>query len=302
MALSQEQRRFARERWRSAAAPSFGPRVNVTFPCSDQDIHTFSFIKGDVFFHNHKMTDLKAMAVLDKLVTPNLTGSNACGCVKMYRFITEKLNTSEVGYGFFGATAIRDIMCRMSEKRTKRKEFQKIFPEPVPADQLIKNKFCALMTKTFSERLKYRSPEITVYDRDPNLDVVKPSPLKIQVLIGKEPNINGFLEEVSKRGKSMDDKACVDITLPLNYYSQVYTKGLAVVDGVAILAYLYDFGNGSFLGLVGKQTYGYKITKEFAVVHPERKHISYIGEEKAREILTKGKIPRSRRTKKELGK
>jgi hypothetical protein len=92
------------------------------------------------------------------------------------------------------------------------------------------------------------------------------------------------------------------VTLPLTYYSQLLNKGLAVVAGNIILEKLFDFNNGSFMGLVGAQTYGYKIVAEHAIIHPERNHISFITEEKAREIILLGKTPRSRRTKKELGK
>jgi hypothetical protein len=303
MALTRDVRNAAKEKWRAIQRNGAPKRLNITFPCTETDIHTFSLIEGDLFFFNHKMSDLKALAVMDKLQHPRVSDSTACGCVKIMRFFMDRLSSYDVGYGFFNSTSVRDSMMFPANKRNCRKEFQAVFPAPIPAEQVIKNKFCDLMTKTFLKDITYRRPTHEVFRRDGKGggDYVQEAvPFKLTVSVGAEPAIEGYLKENKQR--NVPDEPTINVTLPLSYYSRVFTKGLAVVDGNIILARLYDFDNGSFLALVGKQTYGYKITKEYAVVHPERNHISYIGEEKAKEILVNGKTPRSRRTKKELGK
>ena len=302
MALTHDQRITAKARWRAIQSNSAPKRLNVTFPCTETDIHTFSIIEGDLFFFNHKMEDLKALAMLDKLQHSDITKSGACGCVKIMRFFMDKLSTYDVGYGFFNSNSVRDALAFPAMKRQIRKEFQAIFPSPLPPEQVIKNKFCSMMAEVFLKGIKYRQPTHETYKVDRATGtgsyVNEPVPFNLTVTVDKEPAIEGYLRE-SKKDAAVP---VINVTLPLNYYSRVFTKGLAVIDGNIILARLFDFENNSFLALVGKQTYGYRITKEYAVVHSERNHISYISEEKAKEILVNGKTPRSRRTKKELGK
>ena len=302
MALTRDQRITAREKWRAIRRNSPPKRLNITFPCTETDIHTFSIIEGDLFFFNHKMEDLKALVMLDKLQHNEISKSEACGCVKMLRFFMDKVSTYDVGYGFFSSNSLRDSLGFPAMKRQVRRDFQAVFPSPLPPEQVIKNKFCSMMTEVFLKGIKYRQPTAETYKVDKTTGfgsyVNEAVPFNLTVTVDKEPTIEGYLRE-SKKEK---DVPVINVTLPLNYYSRVFTKGLAVINGNIILARLFDFENNSFLALVGKQTYGYRITKEYAVVHPERNHISYISEEKAKEILVNGKTPRSRRTKKELGK
>ena len=302
MALTRDQRNMAREKWCALQRNRAPKRLNITFPCTETDIHTFSIIEGDLFFFNHKMDELKALVMLDKLQHNEISKSEACGCVKMMRFFMDKVSTYDVGYGFFSSNALRDSLRFPAMKRQIRKEFQAVFPSPLPTEQVIKNKFCSMMAEVFLKGIKYRQPTHETYKVDRATGtgsyVDEPVPFNLTVTVDKEPAIEGYLRE-SKKDVAVP---VINVTLPLNYYSRVFTKGLAVIDGNIILARLFDFENNSFLALVGKQTYGYRITKEYAVVHPERNHISYISEEKAKEILVNGKTPRSRRTKKELGK
>ena len=141
MALTHDQRITAKARWRAIQSNSAPKRLNVTFPCTETDIHTFSIIEGDLFFFNHKMEDLKALAMLDKLQHTDITKSGACGCVKMLRFFMDKLSTYDVGYGFFNSHAVRDALAFPAVKRQTRKEFQAIFPSHLAPEQVIKNKF-----------------------------------------------------------------------------------------------------------------------------------------------------------------
>lgn len=277
--------------------------VNVTFPCSPRNIHTFSFYKGDIFFHNHDIKELKALAVMDKLNTPDLSSSNACGCVKFMRFIMDKENISSVGYGFFHSQAIRDLFSYINAVNTARKTYNESFPQPTPAKEAIENKFKAMALKVFTDKVTYRQPTVKIWSHTYGGEYVESKvPLDIRINVKPKAAITGWLKEDDSKKSDEPDKAIVEVTLPLTYYSQLLNKGLAVVAGNIILEKLFDFNNGSFMGLVGAQTYGYKIVAEHAIIHPERNHISFITEEKAREIILLGKTPRSRRTKKELGK
>lgn len=277
-------------------------RLNITFPCTQEDIHTVSFIKGDLFFFNHDMRELKATAVLDRLATPKLSESTNCGCVKLFRFVMDSRKQSEVTYSFF-PPSVRDSMEFMERRAANRVAYRRCFVEEPPAAKAVENKFLAMLHKTYQEKLEYRKPTKEGWSNEQNREIDIPIPLSIGVKLG-EPDITGFLVEGEKRRfhDKKDDVANVVITVNLKHFGSLYNKGLAVVDGCAVLARLYDFPNNSFLALVGKQTYGYKITKEYAIIHPERNHISWVAEEKAHKILTEGKVPRSRRTKKELGK
>jgi hypothetical protein len=277
-------------------------RINITLPCTPDNIHTISFINGDIYFFNHNLHEMKATAVLDKLAHNKLLNSQACSCVKILRFITESKNISEVSYGFF-PSSVRDALMFVGEVKERRATYRKLFTEEIPSSKAVELKFVSMLKKHFEEKLQYRKPTKKGYDPITGNEKDIPIPLTIDVALG-EPDIAGYLKEGEKRRfhEREEDKAIVNITVPLKHFGSLYNKGMAVVDGCAILARMYDFNSTSFLALVGKQTYGYKITKEYAIVHPERNHLSWISEEKAREILTQGKIPRSRRTKKELGK
>ena len=294
MALSLDDRRTAKARYKSILSlrEYRETRLNITFPCTDTDIHTFSVIKGDLFFFNHDMKHLKALAVMDKLQHSSFGQSEACGCVKVMRMFMDKVPAQEIPYNLF-SSAMKDRLAYPQETRSAKEEFKKLFPPGIPPSELIARKFCGLVTDTIRKGVTYREPS-----RDQYGDEVK-TPLVINVSIG-EVGINGYLKAAD--GRNGHDKAVLDVVLPFSYYGKVYNKGLSIIDGNLVLAKLYEFNEDSFLGLVGKQTYGYKVVAEHAVIHPKRNHISWISEEKAREILVKGKTPRSRRTKEEMNK
>lgn len=275
--------------------------VNITFPCTSRNIHTLSFYKGDIFFHNHNVKELKALAVMDKLNQPTLGDSLACGCVRYMRFLMDKENVNDVGYGFFHSQAIRELFNYLQNVRKSRKEYLETFPKVIPAAEAIEKKFCDMASKVFYAKATYRTPKRERWNETRGCTETISSAFNLTVKVGKEPSISGFLEEADK-SKHTDDTAVINVVLPMSYYSTVLKDNLAVVGGEIVLAKLFDFNNGSFMGLVGKQTYGYKIEATHAILHPERDHVSYITEDKAREIILLGRTPRSRRTKKELGK
>lgn len=290
----EELRRERVRKWRALERLKKPLRHNITFPCTETDIHTVSIINGDLFFFNHKLSDIKSLAMLDKLQFNKISQSEACGCVKLMRYFMEHASIYEIGYNVF-PVSVQDRISFATVKRETRKEYISLIPPPDSSEEKIKNNFCKMVKKYFTDNVSYRKTFREVWNGAGHKQVEEP--LTITVTVG-EPNIEGLLV----KHKRSNNEAHVNVTLPLTYFSKIFKKGLSVIDGRIILDNLYDFENNSFLALVGKQTYGYRITKEYAIVHPSRNHISYISEEKAREILIKGKTPRSRRTKKELGK
>lgn len=290
----EELRRERVRKWRALERLKKPLRHNITFPCTETDIHTVSIINGDLFFFNHKLSDIKSLAMLDKLQFNKISQSEACGCVKLMRYFMEHAPIYEIGYKVF-PVSVQDRISFATAKREIRKEYISLIPPPDSSEEKIKNNFCKMVKKYFTDNVSYRKTFREVWNGAGHKQVEEP--LTITVTVG-EPNIEGLLV----KHKRSNNEAHVNVTLPLTYFSKIFKKGLSVIDGRIILDNLYDFENNSFLALVGKQTYGYRITKEYAIVHPSRNHISYISEEKAREILIKGKTPRSRRTKKELGK
>jgi hypothetical protein len=303
----------------------------IALECGD-DIHIVSIhVDGDVVFHSHDMEELKASLIMDRLRHMNYMDSEMeSGCALLYRHLQERAWSLSGGY-YASAANMDDSLKRViRDCFTTRWQLRREMKTSIQNEEIgegrwkyfggKKDKDCGTIGGTLAERMTNRFgpvvEEVIAKANGYRQKMVKAagrgsSNMKREVLEGSQEIKVVFVENENQTGVSVVDhdkaerpsdrreKVTLTFSFPTKWYTEIFKKGLAVIDGVVVFSVFKRFDNGLLVAKVGKQAYGFSIEESYALVDPVRQKTSFISEDRAHE-LAGGAIPRKRRTKAEM--
>jgi hypothetical protein len=290
------------------------PKNHLVVGCGEEFHRIYLTPCGAVSFKDHDIKEVQAAVTMDKLAHTKLSDSSLYECAVVLRCLQDIPHQQAINSIWnyderIGAVIsyIHGVLSGIGNSRKAIKQASNLTEEDTSSLESILKQALKDVKYSVVPNLKYRG---VTNPRGYNYNTEYPVQGGIQYIVKVEKNpmtivhAEGSLYKEQKPKGSRhrpDTWAKFEATLNLMWYMRVFKKGIAVLDGMLVLDYVKTFPNHQLLLKIARQGYGFTINEVFAVYDPDRAHISWITDEEKLSLICDGdKIPRRRRTKKEM--
>ena len=262
----------------------------------DSDVHCITVMPNrSVHFHNHKnRQEMIHLVTFDMLKNPEMEKSELCTCLKVFRGLRTKQVVSSNRYGIASVSLYANELIATCIDTGAARQSLKEQGNPVPWRQEVLGKYKQTITDALSKEIKYYG-----MGREGGYN------FKMNFSFCLSPSfMPSAMMELKKDREGWGYSArtlTLDIQVSPKWLINVWNKGRAVILQNLVLSIVKDYPNGTCLAMVGKQSHGFKIIPRLAIVDYNRQVISWVNDTNRKdELLDTERMPRLRRTKKEL--